>query len=83
MIKKTITAKALRENLREVITDINTNNVEYILEYVKGLKVKLSTIEADNKVTKFQKYLNKRKLKSNPNYKPFSNDELRKIVYDK
>ncbi|MEI6728994.1 MAG: hypothetical protein WCK98_05105 [bacterium] len=81
MLTKTITAKALRSNLREVIMDIDTNNTDYILEYVKGLKVKISPIRDLEKKSKFGNYLKTRKFKSSKNSKNYTNDELRKIAY--
>jgi len=49
--------------------DINQNQIEYILEYIKGLKVKISPIIEQGQKSKFGNYLETRKFKSNKKIK--------------
>lgn len=83
MLTKTITAKALRSNLREVIMDVDQNQIDYILEYVKGLKVKISPITKQTKTSKFGNYLRTRIFKPGKNTKTYTNSELKKMAYDR
>jgi hypothetical protein len=81
MITKTINAKTLRDNLRQIIIDVNNLSTEYIIEYTKGMKVKISPIESTNN-TKFERFLESNQWKNDDNYKVLSNKELRKLAYD-
>lgn len=46
-------------------------------------KVKNKHIKKDPKITKFESYLKNRKLKKTNLYRPYSNDEIRKMTYEK
>lgn len=81
MITKTISAKKLRENLREIIMDIHNNDAEYVLEYVKGLKVKLVPVSIKTKESNLSLFIKTRVWKGDKEYKNLTNDDIRKMTY--
>lgn len=83
MTTKTISAKSLRDNLRDIIIDINKNDSEYILEYIKGLKVKIVPIKKNVQSSNLSIYIKSRKWKESKDYKNLTNDEIRKLTYDR